>query len=474
MADTQQVQSESDPQAQKRLQNLFNKGFSAFERGNLDMAIDLLYTCVDQSPGFLRARKFLRSASMQRFTKNKPGALARKLAELTAMPIFIKTGFLFKSGKFDAALLAAERLIEKAPMCDRYVCLAADCAVAAGQMEAAIMYLETAMQVDMQNATILLALANTYRTGEQWAKAREVLNVLVNLKPLDAGILNLLKDTDAHMAMAGTWDKADGGGDFRKLIKDQDSSSKLDMQNKAVVDSDDAEVLIAEQRAKIEAEPKNLNYYRALARLLQQQKRFDEAVAAIASAREINPTDPELDRTLSALRIQAFDHRIQAARDANDHAQAEQLEQERNQFVFDDLVQRVERYPNDLRLRFELGQQYLQYESYDDAIQQFQLAQRSPKDRNEALFGLARCFRMKGQRDMAVMQLETAIEQLPVMNDMRKQVLFELGELAEEAGDIEKAFTIYREIYGADIGYRDIGAKMERIYKLRKEEGKQA
>ena len=71
---------------------------------------------------------------------------------------------------------------------------------------------------------------------------------------------------------------------------------------------------------------------------------------------------------------------------------------------------------------------------------------------------------------MAVMQLETALEQLPVMNEERKQILFELGEISEENGKIERAFNIYREIYGADIAYRDIAAKMERIYKLRKEQ----
>jgi tetratricopeptide (TPR) repeat protein len=137
--------------------------------------------------------------------------------------------------------------------------------------------------------------------------------------------------------------------------------------------------------------------------------------------------------------------------------------------VFDDLVQRVERYPNDLRLRFELGQQYLMYDAYDDAIQQFQLSQRSPKERTLSLHGLAKCFRAKGQRDMAVMQLETALEQLHVMDDTKKAVLFDLGEMAEEAGDIEKAFKIYREVYGADIAYKDIGEKMERIYKLRQQ-----
>lgn len=471
MADEIQNKPENDPQAQKRLQNLFNKGFSAFERGNLEMAIDLLYSCVEQSPGFLRARKFLRAASLQRCTRNKPGAIVLKLMELRGMPIAAKVGMLRARKKHDAALLAAERLIQVAPLSAKYVCLAADCAMEAEQPEAAIMYMETAMQADAQNPDILLHIAKIYRANEEWTKARDILNVLVNLKPMNAQILNLLKDTDARLAMAGTWENAETAEDFRKLIKDKDAASKLDIHGKAVVEGSEADILIAEQRAKIEADPANLNYYRALTRMLQQQKRFGEAVEVLDAARKINPTDPELDRMMSAMRIQAFEADIAAAREAGNAEQADALEQERNQYVFDDLVQRVERYPNDLRLRYELGQQYLEYEAYDDAIQQFQLAQRSPKERNAALYGLARCFRLKGQRDMAVMQLETALEQLVVMDDMRKKVLFELGEIAEETGDIEKAFAIYREVYGADIGFRDISDKMDRIYKLRKEKG---
>ena len=68
---------------------------------------------------------------------------------------------------------------------------------------------------------------------------------------------------------------------------------------------------------------------------------------------------------------------------------------------------------------------------------------------------------------MAVMQLETANEQLPIMDDLKKKVVYALGDLAEQAGDIEKAFTHYKDLYGADIGFQDIGARMERIYKLR-------
>lgn len=460
-----------DIATQKKFQNLFNKGFSAFERGNQEIAIDLLYQCLEIEPTSFRVRKFLRAASLQLYTKSKPSFMKLKLSELGAMPAYLKSSMLHSSGKTNEALLASEKMIEQAPLCAKYVILASECAMAAKEEETAIMLLETAFQVDMKDEAIMRGLADLYCKVEQWDKAREIFAALVRIHPQDGVLLAQLKDTEARMTMAGSWDevaKSDEKEGFRKLIKDKDKAEKLDMQAKAVVAGDDAEAIIAEQKAKIERDPKNLNYYRALARVYQQQKRYDEAVQTLEEARKINAADPELDRLLSTIRIQSYDARISALREADQTAEADTLQAERNQYVFDDLVQRVERYPNDLRLRYELGIQYLQYKAFDEAIQQFQLSQRSPKERSASLHGLASCFRAKGQRDMAIMQLETALEQLPVMDDMRKAVVFDLGELAEESGDIERAFKLYKEVYGADIAYRDIDKKMERIYAMRK------
>ena len=220
-------------------------------------------------------------------------------------------------------------------------------------------------------------------------------------------------------------------------------------------------------RSRIAQEPRNINAYRALVRLYRQNKRYPEAIATIEEALAINTADPELDRVLSELRVLDFDTRIAAAREAGNTDAATALTAERDRFVFENLLDRAKRYPNDLRLRYELGRQHFERGELDEAIQQLQIAQRSPKERNDALYTLARCFRGKGQTDLAVMQLETALEQLPVMDDARKQVLFELGEIAEAAGDTNRAFELYKEIYGSDIAYRDIGEKMTRLYKTR-------
>ena len=136
------------------------------------------------------------------------------------------------------------------------------------------------------------------------------------------------------------------------------------------------------------------------------------------------------------------------------------MEQDRNQFVFDDLARRVERYPNDLHLRFELGRQYFMYGYYDDALTHLQLAQKSPKDRLWALYYLAMCFLNQGQTDMAVMQLETARDALPTMDDLKKKVVYQLGLCAEAAGDLEKAYAYYKDVYSADVGFEDLSERM--------------
>ena len=206
-----------------------------------------------------------------------------------------------------------------------------------------------------------------------------------------------------------------------------------------------------------------------------QNKRFDEAVGILQRAQTVSSADPELDRMLSTVMAANYEFQIEQLRKAGRTEEADNLEVEKNQFVFDDLATRVERYPNDLHLRFELGYQYYIYGDqepsfYDDAIQHLQLAQKSPKDRLQSLYYLAMCFLKKGQRDMAVMQLETARDQLPTMDDLKKKVVYQLGLCAEEAKDYEKAYNYYKDVYSTDVTFGDLNERMLKINKLMHEQ----
>ena len=231
--------------------------------------------------------------------------------------------------------------------------------------------------------------------------------------------------------------------------------------NKAVVTGDDAELLIQEKLKQIEAEPKNMNARRALARIYIQGKRFYEAIDVLQQAIEVSGTmDPELDRMLSQTYVSYYDQQIDELRANGQENDAAQMEADKNQFVFDDLFSRVERYPNDLHLRYELGVKCFEYEYYDDALTHLQLAQKSPKDRLWALYYLAMCFLMKGQTDMAIMQLETARDSIPTMDELKKKVVYRLGLCAEEAGDLEKAYQYYKDVYSTDVGFEDLSDRM--------------
>ena len=147
-----------------------------------------------------------------------------------------------------------------------------------------------------------------------------------------------------------------------------------------------------------------------------------------------------------------------------DEEGAAAVEQELVQFEFDDLQDKVERYPNDLALRFDWGVMLFNNDYFNEAIQQFQLAQRNPKNRVMALYYLGLCFKEKQQYDMAMDQLKTASAEILIMDNSKKDVLYAQGEIAELMGNKEMAAEFYKEIYQADIGFKDVAQKIELAY----------
>jgi tetratricopeptide (TPR) repeat protein len=456
-------------QMAQQAQNFYAKGQAAYERRNYDIAIDLLMQCLTRAPSFSRARKVLRSAQIAKFKMSKISGLASKIRDIKAAGTRTKIKGMLSANKTAMALIECEKLLTMNPLHALNVEIAVQAAEASGHPDAALFTVEAAYENNQDDMNLLRRVADFYMAVGEYTKARDAYLKLNAFVPTDQSILKKLKDAEARVTMASGWEENSGEkGGFRNLIADKEQAEKLDKQNKAVLGGSDADDLIADALKHLEQEPENMNYYRALARLYTQNKMFDKAVDILEAAIKKNASDPELDRSLSNAKIESFKSRIADANALGDESAANQVENEMNQFIFDDLSARVQSYPNDLKLRFELGMQYFQYEYFDDAIGQFQLSQRSPKERVLSLYYLAICFDKKGQCDMAVMQLETANEQLPLMDDLKKKVVFRLGVLAEEAGDIEKAFAYYKDVYGADIGFEDIGARMENIYKLRK------
>lgn len=460
----------NDSLAQKA-QNYTNHGRMALESGRYAMAVEMLSQAVDCAPDTLESRRLLRAAQIANVRQNPPGFMSK----MKCMTMRSKVLALAKKGQGAEAMAEAEKLLTVNPLDPDNIDAAVKAAEAAGKPEAAAISVEAAYSCNQGDAALLERIASYYMIAKRYDKARDAYAKLAKLKPGDQRILQLLKNAEAQTTMSSGWSDSVGKkGGFQNLIANKEQAKKLDAANKAVISGDDAEALIAEKKAQIEKEPNNMNAYRALARLYTQNKRFPEAMQTLQQAQAINSADPELDRMLSTVTVQNFEWQIGELQKAGKTEEAEAMTVEKDQFVFDDLATRVERYPNDLHLRFELGLQYYTYGDqdpsfYDEAVQHLQLAQKSPKDRLEALYYLAMCFLKKGQTDMAIMQLETARDQIPTMDDLKKRVVYQLGLCAEEAKDYEKAYAYYKDVYSSDVTFADLNVRMLNVAKLLKE-----
>jgi tetratricopeptide (TPR) repeat protein len=176
-----------------------------------------------------------------------------------------------------------------------------------------------------------------------------------------------------------------------------------------------------------------------LASALQREK-MQAAIQKQEAILEKDPENAEAKAALDSIRAEA--HTMQ-------REQAEHL---------------VQRYPNEFSYRFELGELYLEDGETDAAIKELQLAQRSPKVRVQALILLGKAYKTKGFYDLAVEQFSSAKGEIPGVTDVKKEVLYELGQCYELQGDMEKAMVEYKALYGADIAFRDVAQKIDDFY----------
>ena len=443
----------------QKAQNFTNRGRQALESGRFELAVDMLMEAVSAAPDVLETRKLLRAAQIANFRRNGKVGFGAKLGYMMARQ---KIMSLVKKGQGAEAMAEAEKLLCQNPLDPDNIEAAVKAAECAGKTDHAAISVEAAYECSNKDPALLERVATYYQMAKNWTKARDAYQKLAEVKPGDQRILSLLKNTEAQATMNAGWEQTAGKkGGFQALIANKEQAKKLDAANKAVITGDDAEALIAEKLAQIEKEPKNMNARRALARLYNQNKRYEEAINCLNEAiQAAGAMDPELDRMLSQTTVLYYDQLIEQCRAEGNEEGVADLEGQKNQFVFDDLAQRVERYPNDLHLRYELGVQYYTYEYYDEALEHLQLAQKSPKDRLWALYYLAMCFLKKDQTDMAVMQLETARDALPTMDDLKKKVVYQLGLCAEASGDLEKAYQYYKDVYSTDVGFEDLSERM--------------
>lgn len=441
----------------------YEKGRLAFERNNLDYAVDLLSKVLEQEPGFYECREALRAAQYKR------GAGARRglFRKVFGAPKLAQAQLALRKDPLEALRLA-EHILNDDPQSVAAHRVLADAALAAALPRTAQLSLEIAYKQDPKDRDVGLKLARLLAQAGQGARAEALMQALVAAHPHDTEILQTAKDVAANRTLTegGYAALEGGGGSYRDILRDEKQAVALEQEKRDHKPEDAAGNLIAEYEARLATEPDNLRLWRAVAELYTEKQRFDEALAAYARVQQTEGADPALERAIAQVRHRRYHHLIAQLdpHDPEQAARAEALRGELQEAQVAEARQRVERYPNDLQLRYELGRLYFDLGRTTEAIGEFQRAQNQPHVRLQALYHLGQCFARRRMFDLAVRTFENALREKPVFDDEKKELIYALGTALEGLGRKDAAIEQFKLLYEADIGFRDVAARVDAYY----------
>ncbi|MCP5520624.1 MAG: tetratricopeptide repeat protein [Verrucomicrobiales bacterium] len=449
----------------RALREQYEKGKAAFERNNLDYAVTILSAVLEQEPAFYDCREALRATQFKRAGGTGGTSFFRKvLSKSTSLP---KALAVWKRDPREALKLCEQTLSGDPNSVAAHKVLA-DAALAADLPKTAVLSLEIAHRTAPKDRDVTLKLAQALTVLGQWQRAEGLLNELVAAHPNDVNLLETAKNIAARRTLnEGGYNRlSDGEGSYRDVLKDKEEAVSLEQEARSHRRGEAGEQLLAQYTKQLEADPNNLRLLRSIAEIHVERRDFDQALEFYQRLQGTEAVDPSLERAIAEIYARRYDLTLeQLDRDAPDYeARAEALSKEKQDFLIQDARQRVERYPTDLHLRYELGVLLFDAGRIGDAIAQFQKAQQHPHRRLRALFYLGQCFERRNMADLAVRTFQNALKEKQVFDEEKKELTYHLGLALEKMGRTEEAIEQFKTIYEVDISYRDVSDRVDAYY----------
>ena len=444
----------------------YQKALAAFERNNLEYAIEMLLQCLAMEPNFTQGRKYLRAAQMKRAESH--GGFRRAMVGAKLQPLLLKARTTLGKNPVEA-MNVLEQALGEDPRNGQALMLLAEAAEIAQFPETTVQTLEHYNKLHTRDTKSLHWLGRIHSAMERYDLAREVYEQLLQLNPSDFDAQKGLKDATAHGAMqGGGWDDARS---YRDVLKNEDDSKALEQSAKVVRAEDMIENLIRDNLAKLRQDPESPVLRRELGKLYGQKGDQDTALEYLEKlfAAEAG-NDPSLEREIAEIKAQRLRAKINAVKQrlAAEPGNAELQQQiaalalEHTKLLLKDAENLVARYPNDLLYRYDLAVLHMRAGNVQGAIEQFQRAVGQPQRRVASLNYLGQCFQQLGLHDLAIDQYVKALEELPMMDSVKKEITYNLGAAYESTGDLEKAVAEYKKIAAVDFGFRDVRDKITR------------
>lgn len=435
------------------------KAEEAMRRRNWDFAVEVYLQLLEIEPDLGEARAGLRSAYAKRFEAKKGGSKFLRALGGAAPMAMAKT--LRKAGKHDAAAKALESYLATSPLDVDANLMLGMSLEDGGHARSALAVYEFLAGIAPKNPEGLKrAGAMAWRGGDP-RRALEFYERALQADPRDQEALKARKDLAADIALTkGRYETVEHS---REQIVNRDEAQTLERAQRRHLSEED----LAGERARLETlfaeKPNDVDVMLQLGEVHEKLRDPEAALELVERALSYRRESFELLEKAGELRSKVLKKSIARADKGGDAARAGELEQELARHEVADYRARIALRPGDAALRVQLARRLLRVDDIDGALAELQKSNSDPRLRRESLFLMAQCFQRKGFTDLARKEYEHALEGVSTLDERAKEILYNLGLLAETEGAREQARAHFIRIFEVDIGYRDVAAKMEQF-----------
>lgn len=446
----------------KMAADCYRRGVEAVEKSNWDLAVEMFGMAVKFVPENLMYRQLLRGNQRKKYNDNRSGAGALAKSKLMGIRGRIKKAK--SKGEWDEMDKACEEGLSLNPWDVQLNLELAESAKARDFMEVARFALQCAWDTDKNNKQISWQLAELLEERGEYDEAAKVWEHVCKLDPNDGAARSKL--TGAHTKKTldrGGYEEADttkkvavlrGGGKSSGEVVAPGESQEADLKH-----------AIRKEPQKVEHYLKLADYYKRNGQLDEAHKVLEQALQVSGNSQDVREQLEDVELARMYKNVEIAREKAQSARDDAARQRAVDLNTEYQKRRLEVLVRRVERYPQDLNLKFDLAQVFMLFKKWPQAIPLLQQASQNKRLKVQALVNLGECFYADKKLPLAKGQLERAVAELNSAEDPKLFVKahYRLGLICQELGDNQAAEQHYGEVLVVDYEYKDARARLEKL-----------
>ena len=278
----------------------------------------------------------------------------------------------------------------------------------------------------------------------------------------------------------GGYDQSGQAGGFRSNIRDAQKQRQLEDAEKISKTDETVERVLQQAKEDFEKRPDDIPALQQyVKRLLDHGLPADETLAQSLLLQAYAKTNQfRLRQAAGEIVMRQNVRKLREMRAAAelDPSKMDQLRETERQFAEQETKEyqlRVENYPTDVKLKFELGRRQLTLGNSEDAIALFQEAREEPTIRTSVLQLLGQAFLNIDYPDEAVETLRQALEQRDLTTEQNMEtrylLLVGLEKIADSRRDLqaaEEAERLASGILSQKFNFKDVKARRDNLKKL--------